>query len=182
VSEETEQPEIVDREPGEVVLRAEPVRDAPPPAPVESLDYHIPRPEPRQRPHWLDEVTWPRLLLAIFALLILFPQLIPKFIARSDRNNGRLGAAKVDLANFESALNAFEIDVGRYPTQGESLRALVARTGREWHGPYLKSIPTDPWGSPYVYVFPGIHNEDSFDLSSNGPDKRPGTGDDLTNW
>jgi general secretion pathway protein G len=51
-----------------------------------------------------------------------------------------------------------------------------------WHGPYVKSIPPDPWNRPYVYVIPGVHNKTGFDLSSDGPDGRPGTSDDITNW
>jgi general secretion pathway protein G len=181
MSEEPEEPVIVDREPGEIVLRAEPLREAPPaPAPQE-LNYCRPLWEPPRQWRWLDEVTWPRLILLVVALLFLAPQLSPKFISRSD-SGARPAAAKVDLANFETALNAFEIDVGRLPTQPEGLQALIARTGRDWNGPYLKHIPVDPWGTPYLYVYPGVHNEDSFDLSSNGPDGKPGTADDVVNW
>ena len=34
----------------------------------------------------------------------------------------------------------------------------------------------------YVYRHPGEHNENGVDLSSNGPDGKPGTPDDVTNW
>jgi len=54
-----------------------------------------------------------------------------------------------------------------------------------WEGPYLKKdVPPDPWGHPYVYVQPGVHQND-FDLLSYGRDGRPGgAGEDadLTNW
>lgn len=39
-----------------------------------------------------------------------------------------------------------------------------------------------PWGNEYIYVCPGIHNTDGFDLSSAGRDGQPGTADDITNW
>ena len=42
----------------------------------------------------------------------------------------------------------------------------------------LKNVPKDPWGSDYVYRFPGQHNPKSYDLFSAGPDKRPDTADD----
>jgi len=37
-----------------------------------------------------------------------------------------------------------------------------------------------PWGNEYIYVCPGIHNTDGFDLSSAGRDGQPGTADDIT--
>ncbi|HPU57440.1 MAG TPA: type II secretion system protein GspG, partial [Verrucomicrobiota bacterium] len=51
-------------------------------------------------------------------------------------------------------------------------------------GPYLDNdtVPKDPWGNDYIYVYPGRRNANSYDLSSPGPDGRPGTDDDITNW
>jgi len=40
----------------------------------------------------------------------------------------------------------------------------------------------DPWGNPYIYVCPGTHNTDSYDLHSFGPDGQDGTEDDIDNW
>jgi general secretion pathway protein G len=52
-----------------------------------------------------------------------------------------------------------------------------------WKGPYLKkkSVPSDPWGSAYIYVAPGVHNPESYDLSSLGADKVE-SADDIVNW
>ena len=50
-----------------------------------------------------------------------------------------------------------------------------------WNGPYMSNMPEDPWGAPYDYVFPGIHNWSSYDLSSYGPDGIKSE-DDITNW
>lgn len=68
----------------------------------------------------------------------------------------------------------------------------------EWNGPYLKgrldtksnsikpmppTIPRDPWGNEYQYLFPGAHNgEESPDIWSFGPDGVDGTEDDVINW
>jgi general secretion pathway protein G len=53
----------------------------------------------------------------------------------------------------------------------------------KWKGPYLKKrkIPKDPWSNDYVYVCPGVHNKDSYDLSSLGADGVE-SADDVTNW
>ena len=48
----------------------------------------------------------------------------------------------------------------------------------KWQGPYLdKDVPLDPWGKPYQYRSPGVHNPKSFDLWSVGPD-----GKQIGNW
>ncbi len=92
---------------------------------------------------------------------------------------------RADIATLRIALNTFLIDTGRYPTTAEGLRALVEPPAGlpNWRGPYMqRPAPADPWGRPYVYVCPGVHNPDGFDLSSMGPDGREGGGDDMDNW
>ncbi len=122
------------------------------------------------------------LLLVLVILSVLAAVVAPKFTARSEQ--ARITAATTDIANLEVALDAFEIDVGRYPTNEEGLRALVQAPGsiRNWRGPYIKrGVPNDPWGNPYVYRYPGRRNTDSYDLYSLGPDGRESS-DDITNW
>jgi general secretion pathway protein G len=93
--------------------------------------------------------------------------------------------ARGDLRKLRTALMAFEIDNGRFPTQAEGLNALVKQpTGpgasdlQHWHGPYWKASLQDPWDHPYVFQVPGAGGAD-FDLSSAGPDGRPGSEDDV---
>lgn len=122
------------------------------------------------------------LLLVLVILSVLAAVVAPKFTARSEQ--ARLTAARVDIGNLETALEAFEIDVGRFPTSEEGIRALVQAPGnvRNWRGPYIKrGVPNDPWGNPYVYRYPGRHNVDEYDLYSLGPDGREST-DDINNW
>jgi len=79
--------------------------------------------------------------------------------------------------------------VGDYPSTAEGLQALVtAPAGKadRWRGPYVvgdkTKIFTDPWGTPYQYRYPGIHNKNKPDVWSKGPDGRNGTADDIGNW
>ena len=44
------------------------------------------------------------------------------------------------------------------------------------------NLPIDPWGDQYIYEYPGKHNPKRYDLSSAGPDGKPGTDDDIVNW
>ena len=104
-----------------------------------------------------------------------------------------VGAAKTTTARAQietvgAALDAFKLDVGRYPTTAEGLDALMtAPAGAAgWHGPYLKKrVPADPWGHPYAYRSPGEANPREYDLLSLGADGQPGGQDeaaDLKSW
>jgi general secretion pathway protein G len=95
------------------------------------------------------------------------------------------------MAVFKTALDAFQKDCGRFPSNAEGLIALTTRptdlTEGQWHGPYLDAaIPKDPWGQDYVCRSPGIHNTNGFDICSCGPDGVSTSGgedaDDIANW
>jgi general secretion pathway protein G len=123
------------------------------------------------------------LLLVLVILAALAAIVTPKFANRSKQ--AKITQAKAQIANFETALQAFEIDVSRYPTESEGLAALVKEPSNAegWQEPYLKGgVPLDPWGKEYVYKIPGSYNEDSYDLYSVGPDRKIGGGDDIKNW
>ncbi len=123
------------------------------------------------------------LLLVLVILSVLAAVVVPKFTRRSEQ--ARITAARTDIANLEVALDAFEIDTGRYPTTQEGLEALVEEPSgvRDWRGPYIKrGAPGDPWGNPYLYKQPGDHNSASYDLHCYGPDGQSGGGDDIDNW
>lgn len=121
------------------------------------------------------------LLLVLVILAVLAAVVVPKFTNRSEQ--ARLAAAKTDIANMETALDAFEIDTGRFPATEEGLGALLQQPSgaQNWKGPYLKKPPLDPWGREYVYRFPGQHNQSGYDLFSMGADGREGN-DDVDNW
>jgi len=96
----------------------------------------------------------------------------------------KIAPAKVDMVNLETALDRFHVDNDRYPTAAEGLQALVTAPEdlkQTWRGPYIRMLPTDPWGNAYIYSEPGTHDND-FDLHSRGADKRDGTEDDVVNW
>lgn len=69
--------------------------------------------------------------------------------------DAKLEAARIQIEQFGLALEAFRLDLGRYPTTKEGLGALVRRPAGldRWDGPYLKkAIPNDPWGRLYIYT------------------------------
>ena len=124
------------------------------------------------------------LLLVLVILATLAAVVTPRFTKRSEQ--ARITAAKTQVSQFEVALDTFQIDVGRFPTTAEGLRALVekpASNSEGWLEPYLKrDIPNDPWGNEYLYRYPGQYNQDGYDLSSIGPDGKQGGDDDIINW
>jgi general secretion pathway protein G len=59
------------------------------------------------------------------------------------------------IANVVSMVEQFNLDVGRYPTEEEGLRALVEKPANAdgWSGPYggRMSLPKDGWSRDFVY-------------------------------
>jgi general secretion pathway protein G len=105
--------------------------------------------------------------------------------------DAKMSAAKSQIEMIGLALNAYRLDNDQFPTSDQGLEALrtMPVTGtipRNWRGPYLtRLVPADPWGRPYVYVSPGIHNPRSYDLYTLGRDGSPGGVDedsDVTSW
>jgi general secretion pathway protein G len=123
------------------------------------------------------------LLLVLVILATLAGVVAPKFVKRGEE--AKKTAAKTQISYFETGLDTFEIDVSRYPTTAEGLRALVEKPASNadgWQRPYIKEVPSDPWGNEYQYRCPGQYNVDGYDVFSYGPDGKLGGGDDITNW
>jgi general secretion pathway protein G len=119
-------------------------------------------------------------LMVVIAILGILAALVaPTIIGRKE--DAMRAAAKAQIKNFEQALKLFYVDNGFYPSTEQGLQALVekptiGRIPTRWReGGYLesKTVPKDPWGNPYVYISPGIHNRD-FDIISYGADGQEG--------
>lgn len=120
------------------------------------------------------------LLVVILIIGLLTGIVGPRFLGQIARSE--VTAAKAQIDAFDKALQSYRIDMGRFPTDGEGLGALVVPAANDprWHGPYLKgSVPLDPWGTPYIYRAQSTRGKD-FDLSSLGRDRAAGgSGDDA---
>ncbi|HEY8751495.1 MAG TPA: type II secretion system major pseudopilin GspG [Tepidisphaeraceae bacterium] len=121
------------------------------------------------------------LLLVMVILAILAAVVVPKMVGRGEQ--AKESAAKTGITSIETALNTFEVDNGHFPSSEEGLGALMTQPGNtpNWHGAYLLHPPIDPWGSPYVYTYPGQHNATSYDIytTSGGKDS---SGNLINNW
>lgn len=129
----------------------------------------------------LQAFTLVEMLLVLTILAILAGIVLPKIVGRGEEAKKK--ATTAQLSAFAQALDLFEVDNGDYPSGRNGLQDLVTqpRDAKNWHQ-YLDSIPLDQWGHPYIYVKPGKHRPNSYDLSSAGPDGQEGTADDITNW
>lgn len=138
----------------------------------------------RQRGRGERGLTFIEMMVVLAIIGLLLALVGPQFIGQVGKAESQ--AARNQIALFETALDTFRLDVGRYPTTQEGLEALRSRPfGLDrWDGPYLrKGVPNDPWGTAYLYRSPGQHGP--YDLFSYGADGAAGgDGDnrDITNW
>lgn len=125
-------------------------------------------------------------MLVVVTIIALFAALVaPRMLRKSD--TARVTAARAQINSFMTALGAYKLDTGIYPTTEQGLQSLRANPANvnQWQGPYLpQEIPTDPWGRPYVYKYPGEHGDEP-DIISLGADGQPGGTDineDVVSW
>lgn len=77
------------------------------------------------------------------------------------------------IDELRNAMEQYRRDCGGYPDEDGALNALVANPGAvSWHGPYIQSIPFDPWGRPYRYLI--RPNSMKPEIVSFGADGREG--------
>ena len=87
----------------------------------------------------------------------------------------RVIATEAQIAQLRSALDIYQIDTGRLPSEEQGLGALVANVGASvpgWNGPYLRDgkLPQDAWGGTFLYRYDG----DRVQVISLGADGQPG--------
>lgn len=126
-------------------------------------------------------------MLVVVTIIALFAALVaPRLLQKSD--TARVTAARAQINAFMTALGAYKLDTGTYPTTEQGLKALREPPPgvKNWQGPYLpQDIPNDPWGNPYVYRYPGEHGGYEPEIISYGADGRPGgegVNADIVSW
>ena len=122
-------------------------------------------------------------VLIILGLIAAFaaPQVI-KFVG-----GAKTDSARIQIERLSGVLDLYRLQVGRYPSDDESLNALMEQPADapNWDGPYLKKADSlsDPWGRTYLYRFPGEHGEyDLYTLGADGQEGGEGEDRDLTSW
>lgn len=126
------------------------------------------------------------LMIVVIIIASLAAMVIPRLTGRSEQAKAVVAEADIS-ANIATALKLYELDNGSFPSSADGLNALLALPAvssgaSNWNGPYLEKAAIDPWGNPYQYRYPGLHNPSGYDLYSLGKDGMAGTEDDVGNW
>jgi len=130
--------------------------------------------EPQTEPTRQRGFTLLELLVVVLIIGLLTGIVAPKLMGHLSRSERTAAKAQIDA--LDKALEAYRIDMDRYPSTSEGLAALRRSPlgDARWRGPYLKAdVPLDPWGTPYQYRAPGDGGRE-FELQSWGRDRAPG--------
>ena len=126
-------------------------------------------------------------MLVVVTIIALFAALVaPRMLQKSD--TARITAARAQINSFMTALGAYKLDTGLYPTTDQGLNALRSQPEgvNQWQGPYLpQEIPDDPWGNAYFYLFPSSIGGFEPEIISYGADGQPGGEEifaDIVSW
>jgi general secretion pathway protein G len=130
------------------------------------------------------------IMVVVVIIGILGAIVVPQFMSRPDQ--AKVTAAKVDLQAIGTALEMYRLDNFHYPSTQQGLEALSNRpsgtpAARNWNPQgYLKSLPVDPWGTPYQYLNPGVKSADGgydlYSLGSDGVAGGEGHAAEIGNW
>jgi general secretion pathway protein G len=101
------------------------------------------------------------------------------------QSEARVKTARIQIRQLQQAVQLYQSEQGRIPTQEQGLEALVRAPtlppapARYPADGYLESrkVPKDPWGGDYLYLAPA-RNGQTFEILSAGSDgELGGTGD-----
>lgn len=131
----------------------------------------------RRRGFTLIEIM---IVLGIIGLIFSFVGVNVMDNLKESRRKG----AKIQIAAFQQALQAYYLGHNMYPHTSQGLEALVKKptVGKVPENysssGYLrkKEIPKDPFGNAYRYE---CENYQEYTISSDGTDGEPGTDDDI---
>ncbi|WP_443018392.1 type II secretion system major pseudopilin GspG [Sphingomonas sp. AAP5] len=103
-------------------------------------------------------------------------------------DKGKIVKAKADISTIEGALDLYKLQNDSYPSTTDGLQALVsapadADASKYQRGGYIKKLPLDPWGKPYLYAAPGAHGEaDVWTLGADKKEGGEGVNADIGSW
>lgn len=114
------------------------------------------------------------IMVVVVILGVLGALIVPNIIGRPDE--ARVTAARSDIQQIGNSLELYRLDNGQYPSSDQGLDALVEEPAgypeaRNWNPDgYLKRLPVDPWGEPYLY----FGEDRSIEVYSFGADLKEG--------
>ena len=137
-------------------------------------------------------LTLLELMIVLIILVGLMAIVGPRLLGTQQKADIR--TAQAQIGNLASALKMYAADMKIFPSTEEGLDLLVKAPedeglARNWDGPYIEGgkLPIDPWGNTFQYEYGATEDEaqasavDFPRIFSVGPDRQPGTGDDIGN-
>lgn len=128
------------------------------------------------------------LLIVIAILLAIGGLVVVNLLPAKDQAD--IDLTRVQIDTFEQAMKRFKLDMKRWPSEEEGVKALWSSAALEdeedeanWNGPYLeKPAPKDTWGGEWIYRNPSEIREGApYDIVSMGPDGEEDTDDEVHN-
>lgn len=106
-------------------------------------------------------------------LILFVSEVLPKLMrekAVQAYQDAALANAHIEVQKVQGHCERYLMQKGKCPEDMEALKVagIISRAS------------ADHWGNNYVIRCPGEHG--SVDVSSNGPDGKPGGGDDINSW
>ncbi len=127
------------------------------------------------------------ILVVLVIMGLLASVVVPNVLERADE--ARIKKVYADFSAIDTALKLYRLDNYVVPVSEQGLEALVEKPSlppepRNWKdGGYLKELPEDPWGRPYLYLSPGEYGEyDLYTLGADGISGGEGQNADIGNW
>ena len=127
-------------------------------------------------------------LMVVIVILGLLATIVALNVLPSG-DKARVEKAKTDIATIENGLELYKLNNMSYPTTSDGLAALLnpppglADPSRYQKGGYIKKLPNDPWGRPYLYASPGQHGEaDVWTLGADDKEGGEGIDADIGSW
>ena len=133
----------------------------------------------RRRGFTLIEIMVVVVILGLLAALV-----VPRIGSQVDE--AKRTTARTQIKGLEDAAELYRLHNGFYPSTQQGLDALVKAPTtspvpkRYQEGGYIKSVPDDPWGNPYIYR----NKNGRVQIVSTGPDGEEGgegNNADITN-
>jgi len=139
---------------------------------------------PKNKPGFtLIELMAVIVILGILATIVAIN--VSPFLQRAN-----LEKMRADISQVEKALELYRFNEMSYPTTDQGLEALITPhtdLRRPYLYPengYINSVPQDPWGRNYLYLYPGELTKkfDIYSLGADGLEGGIGDNTDIGNW
>jgi len=119
------------------------------------------------------------IMIVVVIIAILSGLAATQFIGQLD--NAKVKTTRIDINTFSTALDAYRLNNGNYPSTEDGLQKLLeAKLIKK-----KKGVLLDPWDNPYQYRFPGESDSSTYEIWSLGADKKEGgegINADIKSW